>query len=344
MSFVNIVNNILNTYSHKNLTFYRFHGAEFLVLGRNLNYLEAVDFADRVINNLVVEISKNYKLPHNIFHIGGAPIDKYGTIDSIMNLVLDTYNEAVSKGGNSYEILEESKIKEATEKIEATIKRIIENSDFGVSFTFDSYSFDEELLMKEFKPILKDDEDNNIPIGSFVAISEKLELNRKFDEDVISKVLEYAIHNKIDYKIAINLSIRTISDRNFIEFLDQLVAENQDIKKYIIFSITSYSASAYKKDFTNFVEELNRLGIEILIKRFKTKEYPLEELALLKINYIRVDKSLTQSIHNDLIKKHMLKNIIIFAEVNEVNVIVENVESDKDYAFLRRQDLYAINR
>ena len=39
-----------------------------------------------------------------------------------------------------------------------------------------------------------------------------------------------------------------------------------------------------------------------------------------------------------------MKNIIIFAEVNDVKIIVENVQSDKDYAFLSKQDLYAVNR
>ena len=70
----------------------------------------------------------------------------------------------------------------------------------------------------------------------------------------------------------------------------------------------------------------------------------LEELSDIKIDYIKIDKDLTQNIHNDLVKKHRIKNIIVFAEVNDVKVMVENVESDKDYAFLSKLDLYAVNR
>lgn len=86
------------------------------------------------------------------------------------------------------------------------------------------------------------------------------------------------------------------------------------------------------------------MGIEILIKRYKTKEYPLEELSALNINYIKIDKELTQNIHNDLLKKHKIKNMMIFAELNNVKIIVENVESDKDYTYLSKLDLYAVNR
>lgn len=73
-------------------------------------------------------------------------------------------------------------------------------------------------------------------------------------------------------------------------------------------------------------------------------KYSLEELSEIKINYIKIDKDLTQNIHNDLIKKHRIKNIIVYAEVNEIKIIVENVESDQDYKFLSRLDLYAVNR
>ena len=52
----------------------------------------------------------------------------------------------------------------------------------------------------------------------------------------------------------------------------------------------------------------------------------------------------TQNIHNDVIKKHKIKNIIIFAEINDIKVLVENIESDRDYLYLNKLDLYAVNR
>ena len=346
LSYVNIINNIIHLYNNNNnINFYRFHGAEFIILAKDMNNLAATDFSNKVINTLLSEISKTYKLPNDIFHIAGAPINKYGTIDSIIDLVNEAYSEAVSNGGNGYKILEESKINEEVRKTELKVKQIIENNDFEITFAFDSYSFeDDKLLMRELKPILKDDDGNILPIGSFIAISEKLELNKKFDQEIILKALSYIKKNRIDYKIAINLSMKTVSDAEFIQFLEELVIENEDFVNNILFSITSYSAFAYKKEFVAFVEQLNNIGIKILVKRYKTKEYSLEELSDIKIDYIKIDKDLTQNIHNDLVKKHRIKNIIVFAEVNDVKVMVENVESDKDYAFLSKLDLYAVNR
>ena len=344
MSYVNVINNIIFLYKNHKIAFYRIHGSEFIILVKDLEYKEAVSFSDSIINGLNTEIYKNYKLPDNIFHIGGTKIDKYGTIDSILDSVNSAYLDAVSSGINSYKIVEENLIHNEIEKTEEKVKYIINNNFFNISFAYDSYSFDDELLLRELKPILRDENGNEIAIGSFMSISEKLHLNTTFDKQVIVKALEYIRKNKINYKIAINLSIKTIIDKEFMKFLYDLVHEDKNVVNNILFSITSYTASANKGDFVKFVKQASELKFEILLKRFKTKEYSLDDLSEAKINYIKIDKDLTQNIHNDLVKKHRIKNIVVYAEVNDIKLIVENVESDQDYKFLSKLDLYAVNR
>ena len=344
LSYVNVINNIIFQYKNNKIAFYRIHGPEFIILVKDLEYKDADSFSNSVINGLNAEIYKNYKLPDNIFHIGGTKIDKYGTIDSILDSVNSAYKDAVATGINSYKIIEENLIHNEIEKAEEKVKYIIDANMFNISFIYDSYSFDDELLIRELKPILRDQTGNEIAIGSFMAISEKLHLNTTFDKEVIIKALEYIRKNKINYKIAINLSIKTIVDKEFMKFLEDLIHEDKNVVNNILFSITSYTASANKGDFVKFVKQANELKFEILLKRFKTKEYSLEDLSEAKIAYIKIDKDLTQNIHNDLVKKHRIKNIVVYAEVNDIKLIVENVESDQDYRFLSKLDLYAVNR
>ena len=344
LSYVNVINNIIFQHKDNKITFYRIHGPEFIILVKGLEYNDADTFSNSIINGLNEEIYKNYKLPENIFHIGGTKIDKYGTIDSILDSVNSAYLDAVSSGVNSYKIVEENLIHNEIEKTEEKVKYIINNNFFNISFAYDSYSFDDELLLRELKPILRDENGNEIAIGSFMSISEKLHLNTTFDKQVIVKALEYIRKNKINYKIAINLSIKTIIDKEFMKFLYDLVHEDKNVVNNILFSITSYTASANKGDFVKFVKQASELKFEILLERFKTKEYSLDDLSEAKINYIKIDKDLTQNIHNDLVKKHRIKNIVVYAEVNDIKLIVENVESDQDYKFLSKLDLYAVNR
>jgi EAL domain-containing protein (putative c-di-GMP-specific phosphodiesterase class I)/GGDEF domain-containing protein len=344
LSYVNVINNIIFQYKNNKIVFYRIHGPEFIILVKDLDYKDAVSFSDSIINGLNTEIYRNYKLPDNIFHIGGTKIDKYGTIDSILDSVNIAYMDAVSTGKNTYKIVEESFIHNEIEKTEEKVKYIIDTNMFNISFVYDSYSFDDELVIRELKPILRDQNGNEIAIGSFMSISEKLHLNTTFDKQVIIKALEYIRKNNINYKIAVNLSIKTIVDKEFIKFLQDLIHEDKNVVNNILFSITSYTASANKNDFIKFVKQANELKFEILLKRFKTKEYSLDDLSEAKVDYIKIDKDLTQNIHNDLVKKHRIKNIVVYAEVNDIKLIVENVESDQDYRFLSKLDLYAVNR
>ena len=80
------------------------------------------------------------------------------------------------------------------------------------------------------------------------------------------------------------------------------------------------------------------------LKDLKTKEYSLDDLSEAKNQLYKIDKDLTQNIHKWFSKKHRIKNIVVYAEVNDVKLIVENVESDQDYKFLSKLDLYAVNR
>ncbi len=343
VSCVNSVSNIINSYTN-NVKFYRLSGSEFIILARDWDFEEAEIFVNKVLNNLNMDISKSYILPNDIFHLAGTPIDKYGTIDSIMESLFEALKIAITDNQANYKIFEESKIKQQVEQIELEVKKIIQRNEFDIEFSFDSYSFDEKLLIRELKPILKDEKNNILPIGSFIAISEKLDINGEFDKQVILKAFDFAIKNEINYKIAVNLSIKTIAEKDFLDFLNELVNKNSEILNYILFSITSYSAYTYRTQFTEFVEYLNILGFEILLKRYKPRDYPFEDLTGLKIDYIKIDRDLTQNISNDLIKKHRVRNILVYAEVNDIKVMVENVESDKDYAFLSKLDLYAVNR
>ena len=128
LSYVNVINNIIFQHKDNKITFYRIHGPEFIILVKDLEYNDADTFSNSIINGLNEEIYKNYKLPENIFHIGGTKIDKYGTIDSILDSVNSAYLDAVSSGVNSYKIVEENLIHNEIEKTEEKVKYIINNN------------------------------------------------------------------------------------------------------------------------------------------------------------------------------------------------------------------------
>ena len=345
ISFVNIINNTIDSFSKKEITFYRLQGSEFVIIAREIDYNETINLCANIIDNLQLQLPKNYNLPSDIFHIGATPFDLYGTIDSIMNSANEALETSKANYNNGFIVLNPEKINEENIKLENSVKSIVESSNFNIGFVFDSYSFeDKTLLMREVKPLLYTQDNKELPIGSFIAVCEKNGLNVDFDKDVITKAINYIKNYNVEYKLAINLSIKTISNIKFIDFLSSIKKQEKEAFSKILFSITSYAAATYNQEFIEFVEKMNDLDIEILLKRYKTKEYPIDELSRIKISYLRIDRDLTQNISNDLIKKHRIKNIVVYAQLNDINILTDNVESNKDYEYLSQLDLYATSR
>ena len=86
------------------------------------------------------------------------------------------------------------------------------------------------------------------------------------------------------------------------------------------------------------------IGSKFLIKRYKLDEYPLSELKGLDIDYIRMAKEYTDNFSNDTNKKHKVKSILIFAELNNIEVIADMVALDEDFDLLERLGTYAISK
>jgi EAL domain-containing protein (putative c-di-GMP-specific phosphodiesterase class I) len=344
-SFANSINDTVHKYKKLDVKFYRFFGLEFYMIIKKINFDECEKIVKNILDNLENKLSGSYSLPNNFANVSGIPFDSYGSLFSIIENTKTTYEEIDKSMKNNFLIKETIDSNEEVNHLEENVKDIIDNKKFSIEFIADTYSlYDSSIIMKELKPILLDEDNNEIPIGSFVSISEKLNKVIEFDTEVILKALSFIQENKIDYKIAVNLSIDTISSNEFYKFISKIVDQTSLLNDNIIFSITSYTASLNKSRFVSFVKRMNEFNIEVLLKRYQTNEISLEDLSSIKLSYIRMHKEYTNNISSDLVKKHKIKNIIIFGELNDIKILGDSVHEEKDYGLLDRLDLYGTSK
>jgi len=343
-NFVNIVKNVIYRFSKIDITMYRFYGSEFAIIAKRFDSIKANQLCEAIIHTTIKELSQKYKLPENFLTIGGTPFDLYGTLNSILKSANEAYDISKEKT-NSYHLITEEQIEHNYATLEKVVSTIIHDANFDVDYASNSYSFDDKkLVMQEVSPLVYDNNQQKLPIGSFVSIAEKINEIITFDKLVIQKVIEYLKYSKATHEIAINLAVDTISNKDFNKWLEDILTANANLKKKIVFSITSYTASLHKHKFKKFVKHINQLEAKVLLKRYNTNDYPLEELEDIKVDYLRIDKEYTNNLANDKIKRHKVKNILIFAQLNNMEILTENVKSDNDYAFLERLGVYATSR
>jgi len=337
--------NIVDSLNQYDLTLYRFHGSEFCIIAKNIEQNDVKFISTQLINNLEAQIPEKYKIIDNMINIGITPFDKYGTVDSIMKLAQEAHTIAYKKEGNSFHIIDFKPFELKYNRLEDEILKIIEDESFDIDLKYDTYSFDDNsLLMQEVIPRLYDHNGEMIPIGSFVSIAQSMKKIIQFDILNTKKAIEYIHKNGIKHSLVINLSIEAISSKEFISWLKEILEQDQVIHNKLVFSVTSYNASIHKVRFKSFVKQVEDFDIEILIKRYNPNEFTFDDIEGLKIDYIRIHQEYTMGMMHDTLKKHKVKDIIIFAELNDIKILGDSVRDENVYKYLDRLGVYGTSR
>ena len=345
-SYVSVVKRVMASVHKTDISLYRFYGSKFAIIAKNIDMEQSKKLCENIIEQLHVNLKDIYEIPDDLVQISGTFFDIYGSLDSLLKSTDKAYELSKKKGKNSYHIIAEEELEKNFTELDSSVVDIIERAEFSLDFVLDSYSFDEpdKVVMNEAAPQLYDREGEKLPIGSFISVAEKLQIAHKFDKLVVVKTITHIRGNDLQHAVAVNLSMSSINDPSFMTWLETVLQANKDILDKIVFSITSYTAYLNKESFVMFIRNIHDIGASIILKRYKTDEYPLEELEGLQIDYIRMHQDYTSNFSNDMVKKHKVKNILIFAELNSINVIADSVKLESDYDLLERLGTYATSR
>lgn len=337
---------LLKKYPKYNNTVYRFYGAEFAVILYMNSLKQLQDILKTITEYLEKTLKSQYLIDGDLFHCGVTPFDQYGTLDSILHNAHEAYLSSLEQSNQLFLIADNAELIEKTREYERTVKDIIEREDFTLKFIFDTYEMDNDtLLMQDASPLIIDSQTfEKFPIGVFISVAEKLKISSEFDKIVIKKVLSYLEYEKLEYRIVVNLSIQSLTDKKFLSWLEGQLLYNKIAKDKLVFCITSYNAKEHIEKFNHLIEIIHKFESKIMLKRFSLEDFSLEELETLDIDFIRLNKDYCQGTDKDRVKKHAVKNIILYGEMNDILILGDSIKSDEDYKTMSRLGLYATSR
>ena len=174
----------------------------------------------------------------------------------------------------------------------------------------------------------------------FIPYAELTGIIKKIDFYVIKKTFEFLKENQVqldDPIIHINLSTRTLSNREFVPFV---IGESQGIKTdNIVFEITEGKAIS-SIDFS--VQELKRLGFQLAIDDFGKGYSSFERIKNIGIQYVKIDKSFIEGLTENVNDILILKAIISMCNNLNIKVIAEGIETEEQLEFLYSRKCYII--
>lgn len=138
-----------------------------------------------------------------------------------------------------------------------------------------------------------------------------------------------------DFQMSINISLYQLEERMFYPFVEDCIARHQIDPSTIVFELTE-SHNIYDWDFVNKqFAAFHDLGIKIAIDDFGSGYANLGFLKNFKCDIVKIDRTFVEDLRGSDFNKNILKYAIKLCHSIGVEVVIEGVEQEDEYLFLR---------
>lgn len=313
---------------------YRFYGAEFALLISKASQ-EQVEVLVKTLSGEFAELGEKYQQA-DLAHIGVAPINPVGTIDSMIEAATEAYQQAQIIGANSYFIRIGDNFARDISQWKELVFDCVDNEGYALSYVGQINSFQSgRLIMEEAFTEVHDKHGERVSIGPFISIAEKFAKIVDLDKGVIDKVIAHIRGQSITHAIAINLSTRTIKNSDFRSWLEQRIRQNQDIASQLVFSLSAYAVSKEVDVYREFIDAAHKLGTKVVIKRFETQSMSPAITKKLKPDFIRLAREIGNGVDGSRQKQDFVQAMQEMGALLDIVILAENVQSEFDYQKLK---------
>jgi EAL domain-containing protein (putative c-di-GMP-specific phosphodiesterase class I) len=243
------------------------------------------------------------------------------------------------------------------EKIRGEVKGVSERSDDTMKLQLKKM-IDERNIEIVFQPIIyitdksiygyealdrgKTEEFKNSEY--FLLLAHRYNLLKEVESICVFNALEtfyssFAKNKKLkNKKLFINLSPLSFSVLISDEFTEHIKSYGFSNDQIVIEFTEKFAPldPSETKDYYDFIKRISKLtGFEIAVDDVGTGYSTLERIAELNPRYIKYDRILTKNVHKDPIKQELLKTILDFSKKLGSRLIVEGVDNNEDFEFLK---------
>jgi EAL domain-containing protein (putative c-di-GMP-specific phosphodiesterase class I)/GGDEF domain-containing protein len=313
---------------------YRFYGGEFAMLVNNGN-IEQIESIANALNNNFSELGQLFLKP-DLVHIGVVRVNSVCTPNSLLDSAYEAYEQARLIGANSYYIRSNDDFSRDILNWKELVFNCIDKGDYSLSYISKITAFQtEQLIIEEASAQVYDSNNQLVAIGPFISIAEELAKIVDLDKGVLNKVLEYIEKDNISHAVAVNLSIETIKNIGFRLWLEKLIKINPLVTQQLVFSFSTYAVAKQVDVYRDFIEAIHLWGGRVMIKRFDTQSMSLEVIKILKPDFIRLSREISNGVSVSLQKYEFIQAMQQMGFLLDIAILAENVQLDTDYYSLK---------
>ncbi len=177
-----------------------------------------------------------------------------------------------------------------------------------------------------------DESSHIIPPDRFIRIAQKTHVYPQITRTVIAQACQ-AFQNRNE-EFSVNLSIRDILDSQTIAFIEEEILRTGTAHR-IVFEVLESEGIENFEAVLAFIRQMKKLGAKIAIDDFGTGYSSIENILILKVDYIKIDGSLIRLLESDSRRAAIIESIAKCASKLGAKTIAEFVESEGLFNHIR---------
>jgi EAL domain-containing protein (putative c-di-GMP-specific phosphodiesterase class I) len=176
--------------------------------------------------------------------------------------------------------------------------------------------------------------------GDFLARAAQQRLLPNIDRWVVRTLLAWLTNNRklwarVPSVFSINLSAQSMTDSNFISFVESCVVKSGLPPQALCFDVTERFAASGNISVSESLKRLEALGCEVALDDFGANAPSYGYLRSVPAHYFKIDSSLVGAAPTDKVARAMISAIVRMAEDLGVQTVAESVELDVELQAVR---------
>ena len=179
-----------------------------------------------------------------------------------------------------------------------------------------------------------------VPPSDFVPLSEEMGISDIFFESIMravcNDVARWREEGDWDVPVSVNLSAHQLRNSDLVSLIKGVLSSTKVDRKLINLELTE---TVLLEDLTvaqPMLDDLASYGVGIHIDDFGTGYSSLSYLAQLPVQTIKIDRTFVKQLSTPGANTRVIEAIIALGKAMELEVVAEGVETDQQYAIVRR--------
>ncbi len=307
----------------------RFRGATFVLLVPNVGLGEIESIADQLIEKLGPLIPRDQQWKEGALHVGIASFEKGMSASSLLSEADMALRSAQSRGPLGWNRFEG---RLAAEEVRGAgfwrefLEKAVGAEDIRLQF---QKVIGQEGMVHHEVLLRMSHEGELLNAGIFMPMAEGLGYAGRLDRLVISRTLEILRRYKNE-KFAINLSAISVSEADFVGWLEERLAGIGRDAARLSFEFSEYDVARHETGIGEMLARISRFGCGFGVDHCGRGFASFGYLAFLKIDYLKIDGSYVRNIDRDRGNQFLVQAISSIAHGLDIRVIAEAVETEAE--------------